>query len=246
MALLDPPDVVTEDGNPSYTKDPPANADPVRFRPWDIYDSVACTAMQWRAEEWVARARRALLAHQSMYIEQELWTGFVAQAAGFPNDYLLNTPTIVGGGALGYARALAELEQAAADVANGQPAMIHAQPRVVSLWVQNGLVSPNASGRQLRTAFGTIVVPGTGYPGTGTTIAPGASTVAEAYAYITGLVSIRLGPIRELRLEGAGTTAEADFDPDVNDFVVRVERPVVYWFDPCLKHGVLINLTQAH
>lgn len=239
---------VNADGTPGYTKDALTNDEPVRFRPFDVYDAIGCTSLQWRAEDWRARARRAFEVAQSSHIERELWEGDIATLAGFPNDYLTNSPTIVGGGALGYARALAELEQAVADVTLGRAgATIHAVPRLVSLWTQNGLVTPNASGRQLRTALGTLVVPGAGYTGTGESLAD-ADTVDATYAYVTGIVTVRLGPIRELAMSGDGLTPEAQtaaFDTSLNDFVVRIERPVVYSFDPCLKHGVLVDLTGA-
>lgn len=246
MARLDPPSLVTEEGTPGFTKDARPNEEMVRFRPITIFHAVGCTSMQWRAEDWEARTQRAFLARESALIEQELWTGSIATAAGFPNDFLTNNPTIVGGAALGYVRALGELEQANADVTNSsRPAMIHAEPRLVTLWLQNGLVTPSASGRQLRTGLGTLVVPGAGYDGSGPDHASG-GTVAEGYAYITGIVNVRRGTIRTLTNEDSGVRAPAAFDIAINDFVVRVERPFVYWFDPCLKHGVKVNLTQPH
>lgn len=209
---------------------------PRRWRPFDVVAAYSCTGNQpIPAGEREARARRLLASVLSAAIERELWTGAVAQAAGFPNDYLELNPTQVGGAAIGPRRALAELEQAVADVQAGVPAMIHAQPRVVTAWASAGLVTPSASGRQLRTALGTLVVPGAGYPGSGEGLEAGA--VGSSWAYVTGLVRVWLGPVQVIGL------GPAEYDTSVNDFIVRAERATVYSFDEDLHHGALVDLT---
>lgn len=207
----------------------------VRFRPFDIWHGVACTVLQFRAEDWQARARRALAAVQSTLIERELVTGAIATAAGFPNDYLAAAPTVLG--TFSPETALAELEQAGAS----RPSMIHAPPRIVSQWLSRGLVAPFASGRQLVTGLGTVVVPGSGYP---------AGNSTSASAYVTGLVRVWLGPVKVLTTESAGNVQDADYDAAgprertggiVNDLVVRVERAVAYTYDPCFVGVVAVE-----
>lgn len=227
---------------PVGTKERETPGDIVRVRPFDIYRTLGVSGLQHSAEDWRARARRRLVAAQSHMIEAEVWDGTIAQAAAFPNPYLRQATLLNGGAALGYRRALAELEEAVAS-AGGVAAMIHVNWRLASLWSNDGLATPAPSGKYLRTALGTIVVPGTGYPGTGAQ----ASGVAKAYAYVTPLVRMWLGPIREYTLEAAGTTAAFDVDPDVNDITVRVERSVVYgWDDGPLAHGIYADLASEH
>ena len=220
---------------PGYDKGTGTGEDLVRFRPFDVYHGFSCSANQpIPLAEREARARRLLASVLSAAIERELWTGTVATTAGFPNDYLENAPTDLGD--FGPRRGLAELEQAAATVQAGAPAMIHAQPRLVTAWAAAGLVTPTASGRQLRTAMGTLVVPGAGYPGSGPDGTPGAT---HSWAYITGLVRVWLGPVR---VTGLGPS---ELDTSVNDRVVRAERAVVYSFDDALKHAVYIDLQTS-
>lgn len=226
------------------TKARETNLDMQRARAFDVWRAIGCSALQFEAEAWQARARRALVAHQSHQVEVEVWSGNVAQAAAFPNQYLLDTngALLNSGVALGYRQALAELEQAVAD-AGGPAAMIHAQWRLASLWAADGLATPAPSGKYLRTALGTIIVPGTGYPGTGTGEGPTSPSAAASYAWVTPLVRVWLGPIRSYALEGSSTF---DVDIDVNDITARVERSVTYTWDACLQKGVLVNLNTDH
>lgn len=220
---------------PEFTKEPGEGQEILRFRPFDVVHGFSCTANQpIPVAEREARARRLLASVLSAAIEQELWTGYTATAAGFPNDFLENAPTDLGD--FGPRRGLAELEQAAADIQAGAPAMIHAQPRLVTAWAAAGLVTPSASGRQLRTAMGTLVVPGAGYPGTGPDGSPSAT---HSWAYVTGLVRVWLGPVRVLGL------GPSELDTSVNDRIVRAERAAVYSFDDALKHAVYIDLQTS-
>lgn len=220
------------EGPSSQGKVPATPESPVEYRPFDIWVGVQCGNMANAVDE--LEARRALDAFQSFLIEQELWTGAVATAAGFPNDFLENTPTALNAGGLtAYVTALAELEQALATCQPGQVGMIHAQPRTVTVWVQNGLVIPEANGRRLRTALGTIVVPGAGYPGTGTGLDP--ATVAASWAYGTGLVRVHLGPVEVIE----------DFNRSVNTTIVRAERSVAAVMDECCLVSVQVDLNTA-
>lgn len=227
-------------------KDPASSPAVQRVRPFTIYDTVSCTAMQFRAEDWQARARRALNAHLGAALELEVWDGQVAQAAGFPNPYLNNSPTIGNGGAaLGFSAALAELEQMIADQGGG-PAMIHAQPRTVSLWTQDGQVFPEGNGRRLRTSLGNLVVSGVGYPGTGPTLDPNEPGPLSAYAYITPIVRVWLGPVNLLTLEDNTGYGDADIVTSTNDLIVRAERIVAYGWDPCIEGGILVDHTTEY
>ena len=205
----------------------------VRYRPVDVWVGVKCGNMA-AGDEFEREARRALEAFQSFLIERELWTGAIATLASFDNDFLMNAPTAINGAALTpYVTALGELEQALATCQPGQVGMIHAQPRTVTTWIQNGLVTPEPNGRRLRTALGTIVVPGAGYPGTGTGLA--AATKDASFAYGTGLVRVFLGPVEVF----------PDFERSQNTQIVRAERAVAAVMDECCLVSVQVDLNVA-
>lgn len=224
----------------------------VRFRPFTVWTGFRCTTGQFRSNEYKPRARRALEAFQSTFIEEELWTGArVATPARFPNDFFQNSPTALNGGSdTPYVTALAELEQGLAECNPGQPGMIHAQPRVVTKWIQNGLIVPESSGRRLRTLLGTIVVPGQGYPGSGTALA-GGGTAVSSYAYGTGLIRLWLGPVVDVEAGEASSAdnnaplGDSDVIRDQNDVRVRVEREVAALWDECCQLSVRVKLDSA-
>ena len=223
---------------PTQTKDIPDPEDVVNATPFDIWVGFKCGNQAVRNGDYQNMARRAMEAFQSSLIERELWTGTVAQAAGFPNDYLENTPDAINGGAATpYVTALAELEQALATCQPGQIGVIHAQPRTVTTWLQNGLVTAEASGRRLRTQLGTIVVPGAGYPGTGAGL--GAATKDAAWAYGTGMVRVYLGALSTVPEDNV------EVDRTVNDIRVRVERAAVAVWDECCQPGVQVDHNVA-
>lgn len=217
-------------------------AETYRFRPFTIWTGYECSTFGFLAQEAEARARRLLEAKQSAMIEAELWTGTVAQAGGFPNDYITNSPSSLSSS--GIVTALAELEQAGSEV-SGIP-VIHAQPRVVAAWCSQYLVTPSPSGRQLRTCQGTLVVPGSGYSG-----AHDGDPVSKtrSHAAVTGMVAVYLGPVRITSAEetssrdnSAGSPADSDVDTRLNNLVVRAERTAAVVFDPCVKAIINVKL----
>lgn len=219
---------------PTQPKTPEAPEAVVTYRPYDIWVGIRCGNMAPKDGEFEQEARQSLDAFQSYLIEKELWTGAIATLGSFNNDFLMNSPTAINSNAdTPYVTALGELEQALATCQPGQVSMIHAQPRTVTVWVQNGLVTPEANGRRLRTALGTIVVPGAGYPGTGTGLA--AATKDSSFAYGTGLVRVYLGPVEVFD----------DFNRSVNTHIVRAERTVAAVMDECCLVAVRVDLNVA-
>jgi len=220
------------------TKQVPAPESIVHYQPYDVWLGIRCGNMAIRSGEYQTKARQAMDAFQSALIETELWTGAIAQAAGFPNDYLENSPTELNSGtAAPIISALGEMEQGLAECQPGQIGVIHAQPRVVNAWIAYNLVQAEASGRRLRTQLGTIVVPGGGYPGTGNGVAsPG---VASSYIYGTGMVRVYLGDIATIPEGGI------EVDRATNDQVIRVERTVAAVWDECCQLAIEVDLSKA-
>jgi len=208
------------------------------YRPWTAWTGDRCRAGSPDQAAEVRRvATETLDACLSKILERELWSGVVAVGAGFPNDYLTKAAglTATAGGPHGHVTALAELEQAIADGQCG-PGMIHAQPRLVTLWSRNGLVYATPSGRQLRTAQGNLVVPGQGYDGSGTGLALG--TIDESWAYATPMVHTILGDTFVVpdadRLDHAVERSQ-------NTVEWRAEKDVALLFDTCFRHGIRVD-----
>lgn len=225
---------------PDYTKVIPPPESVLEYRPYDVWVGFRCGNQAVRSGEYQQLATRAIDAFQSSLIERELWAGAVAQAAGFPNDYLTNSPTSLNSdAATPFVRALGELEQALAECQPGQTGVVHAQPRLVTLWLSEGLVVPEPNGRRLRTALGTIVVPGAGYDGSGTSL-PAGGTVAASYAYGTGMVRVWLGD--QVVIGGEG--GDYEMETSTNTVAVRVERAVAATWDECCQVAIQVDHTK--
>lgn len=205
----------------------------------ETFDAVTLWAgVQCRAgadaefEDARQRASTKLEALTPTAVEHELWTGDVAALAGFANPALADSgaATLVDGGTpLGFVTALAELEQAIADTAPlTNPAIIHAQPRVVTAWRSEDLVEPVPTGTHLVTACGTIVVPERGATGESPGQVNPAQTANYAYswAYATGMVHVWISAPR--------TPEQADsVERTQNTLTVRAERDMIAAWNPC-------------
>lgn len=194
---------------------------------------------QSRREEIERKLRRKLEAVTRIAVEREFWTGQVASRADFANHWLQEQPMTVsvnGGARTGFVTALAELEQELADNGNlvGRT-YIHAQPRVVTAWRSRGLVDVSPDGTYLRTALGTIVVPGVGYSGGGPGDEGSEGSMVGSWAYGTGPVRVAVSE-PTLPMWSAETV-----DRPNNDREVRVERQVAIVWDPCVKVAVHVN-----
>jgi hypothetical protein len=128
--------------------------------------------------------------------------------------------------------------------------MIHARLDTVTLWVQNGLVK--RVGNILVTELGTSVVAGSGYDGS----APESGTVGldpshaedafssdSAWAYVTGLVSVRRGAIFDTEPQ-AQVNPSTTTNADVNVINARSLRFAAASFD-CIHGGIHVDHTTG-
>ena len=114
--------------------------------------------------------------------------------------------------------------------------MIHATPELVSMWTHTGALREDGP-RLVTVAKGTIIVAGSGYPGTGPLgHANAAATADTCWAFASGLVHLRYSEIvvtpdnmREALNRanntvtyGASRYAAASFDPHIGPYAVRV------------------------
>lgn len=208
---------------------------PQRFCPVQIYDAKKCSVLGFKGIDVQQRAERALAMQESVLIEKELWTGTEALAASLPNGFLTdaNAVEIAGGAAQPPVTALALLEKAIGDagVING---MIHCLPSTVTFWKSHHLLEKQ--GDVIYTVNGTVVVPGGGY--TGSAPGGGAAPANSAWAFATGQVEIRRGPVQTLYTDTA-LTDEAD---NLRKGVAY--RSVAVTFSTCLHSGVLVKHTE--
>ncbi len=153
---------------------------------------------------------------------------------GADTPYLAGDLADVIGPEFGYVTGLAEMEQALAESNCSGRRIIHAQPRVVTLWKLNGLVDVAPDRTHLLTALGTVVVAGTGYPGTSPTGA--AATYSHSWIYGTGTVRVFLGDTTVNQTDATSVVKAT------NDSELRAERPVLTIFDPCTLLAAEVNL----
>jgi hypothetical protein len=219
---------------------PPANVD---YNPPSVAVGIACSAISGEQEmrDTIDRASALLDRCETLGIARELWRGAVATGEAWPNDFLANTATltqIASGSSVSVLDALADLENYLASCGCGGTGMIHATAQTVTIWKHLQLIDKDPGGR-LSTVLGTTVVADPGYDGSapnGTVDATGAS----AWAYATGMIDVRRGPVQ---LWPKPDALERGVNPGNNDFNAYAYRPFAATFDPCCHGGVLIDMT---
>lgn len=155
--------------------------------PFLVVAEDSCSTWGFEERDFKGRALRLLKNAAAQAIEQELWTGALAQAKGWPNRYLTDqnlvdltpvTPPSV-------ARGQQILQDYAANFGFGGQAMIHCQPQTAP-----NLLSARRVGPLLLDVFDNIIVPGVGYPGSAARIG-GGNTATTAVMIITDLAMVR-------------------------------------------------------
>lgn len=166
----------------------------VHVDPFVIWASDACSPFDL-SRDWVGRATRLLIASQEKRLAHEFWTGTQAAASGWQSPYLANTNATTLGTGMGVVDSLACLEQALMHCGAGVRGMIHAPADLVTQWAAYKLLNYSVVGNSVlvTTYNDTIVVASPGYTGSGPS--GQAPTTGAVWAYATGLVSVRLGPI---------------------------------------------------
>jgi len=211
--------------------------DDVDFVPPYVAVAQTCSAIGGEPELAAVedRARRLLEACATKGIARELWKGTVATAEALPNDFLANSPDDVGdGSALSVLDGFAALEQGLANCSCGGIGMIHVTAQAATLLAHLQLVERQPDGRLL-SALGTVVVADPGYDGTGTGVTSPDEDMTASWAYATGMVDVRLGPVDVL--------ADRTNIRTRNDFLVYAFRPFAATFDPCCHLAVKLDHT---
>lgn len=211
--------------------------DEVEGEPFVVWAGDRCSTFGFSEQDFTGRVERQLLACESYQIAQELWKGTQAKASGWPNRYLASEASdVLTSAAEDVLDALACLEQGLAQCACGQQGMIHATRQVVTHWMANTLV--RREGNLLLTAMDTIVVADAGYDGSSPLGAAAAN--GSIWAYATGPVVVRRGPIEYIPVGGDWRTATATSTTNVVE--LRAERMASATWDGCCHLAVEINL----
>lgn len=222
-------------------KPDPERPDTVRHVPTLVVAASDCDDPATPMEEHRERALAALLACEPSQIEAELWDGGIARAHNdanpgdaWPNRWLAHEDTTdLGSG--DPTEALACLERSLADCGCGQRGMVHATTDTVTWWARENLV--RREGGTLLTVNDTLVVPGTGYPGTDPS---GDVPASGAWAYATHVVTVRRGAPRVV----PDTLAEA-LDRRTNTAEFRAERLAAATWDGCCAFGVHVQFDSC-
>lgn len=214
------------------------------IQPFVIEASDKCSTFGAPHDFRLARAQRKLLAVQSKVLEAEFWTGTKAISQGWTNNqYLRNATglTVLGsGGPFGIVDGLAALEQAIQDGSAWERGIIHCTAQLATHWVWQGLLKarPGPPGT-LMTELGTVVVVGSGYPGTGPQNINNPNRLEWAYA--TPVPQIRLGEITYNQTD-EDTVA---VDRSTNDRTIRASRFASIVMSGCFRAVAQINMTTS-
>ena len=156
----EPPSSNTTGGSGKYT-----NLPLVTYFPFLVMVEDYCSTFGFEERDFKGRAERLLENAQYAAVEKEFWSGALAKAKSYPNQYLTKkaetgwTPeNLTPGTVPSVERGFEILQKALSECGFGGQGMIHAQPHLVPSFLRVRLV-----GNQLVDMFGNQVVSGTGY-----------------------------------------------------------------------------------
>lgn len=214
-----------------------------------VFEPESCSTFGWAGVDTDQRARRAITVDEAKQVENELWKGTRAQAAGnLDNRWLArnvaapdgNPPAVTqlnGGAATAALRALADLEVAIAAGRSGGRCMIHATRRTVTYWIHEQVLY--RSGNVLLTVCSdTIVVPGEGYDGSAPDGTLPAANNNSAWAYATGPIEIFRGAVEMVTPNSPELTSS-------NRRTSIAKREYSLEIDPCVYVGINVSHTPS-
>ena len=240
-------------GDTTTVDDPllPANLAKVLVQPWDVGTKFTLSALDWDAEDFIGRAERQNDAAIPSALEYEFWTGALAQANGWPNNYLCNltsygatgniTPSatnVHNGTPQTVTRGLGILQSYIARAGFGGQAMIHLTPEAAP-----NLLLTRRVGKFLLDQFDNIIVPGAGYP---PNIGPANSTPAAgtAWMFATDMVATRIQKKTHVFPSSFAEALDRGQGSNPNTITFRAARLAAAYFDNFVHVGVLVDLAS--
>lgn len=238
-------------GDVTTVDDPlvPANLSQVLVQPWDVGTKFTQSALTFQASDYLDRAKRQNDLAVPSAIEYEFWTGALAQANSWPNNYLMNITSFGASGNLtpgatdvhdgtpvSVVRGLGILQSYAARAGFGGQAMIHMTPEAVP-----NLLNVRRVGKFLLDIFDNILVPGVGYP---TTVGPAHSTPAAGTAWmvVTDMVATRIQKDTHVYPSSLAEALDRSQNGLPNSITFRAERFACAYWDGFVHACVLVNL----
>lgn len=211
----------------------------VQFDPFLVVVEVKCSSFGWSAFDYLGRARRMLDLATPSAVENEFWSGTLATAKSWPNNFLVNnsapnfqdlTPLA---GAPSVLRGLQIVEDALVGKGSGGQGMIHCEVQTAP-----NLLGARRVNQLLLTLKDNVVVAGAGYPGT----APGggAADAGTSWIYGTDLTAVR---IDDEVLVTPDNYAEA-LDRATNTLRFRAQRFAAVTFDGYRQFACQVTLAD--
>lgn len=203
-------------------------------QPFIIGEGIECSTMGTGHDltAWNNEARAALDRVRWVRIAHELWTG----AKSTRHQRLADqTATVLSATPVSVVEAIGALEDAMASSQAGGPDLLHFPRKAVAYLGDAGqLVDGTPTSGRLYTHNGSLIVADRGYPGTGP---HGEQPTAETvWAYATGPIAARLGPVTNRATELAES-----INPETNDQLVLAEQQVaVGWL--CTTYAIPVAL----
>ena len=219
-----PPSTNTTGGGGSY-----GNESIVSCLPYVVLVEDSCSTFGFEARDFIGRATRLLDNATPNAMEDEFWTGTLTQAAGTGNNYLTNASSVTDltpGTVPSITRAIQILEDALAGAGFGGQGMIHAMPQAIPNFLGARRVGP-----QLLTVADNIVVPGSGYTGTGPVGNANATPpTGQTWLYATDLVSVRIDKAQVFP-DNFQEALDRGYSGQPNRITFRAERFAAATFD---------------
>lgn len=218
---------------------PYSNLPIVTCIPWVIIAEDSCSTWGFEERDFKGRAMRLLELAAPQAIEREFWTGALAQAAGWPNNYLCNpasyTDLTPAGGPPSVGRGQQILQDALASTGFGGQGMLHCQPQTAP-----NLLNARRVGPLLLDIFDNIIVPGVGYSG----MAPGVGTVAAntAVMFATDLVMTRVESQGIVYPDTFSEAVDRGQAGEPNRVTFRAMKYGCAYFDGAVHFAVRVNL----
>lgn len=231
-----PPGSNTTGGSGVYT-----NLGIVNYIPFVVEAMDRCSSWGWSERDFKGRALRWLDNTTPASIEKEFWTGTIAQAKSYPNNYLTNygDPNwvdVTPGSVPSIARGMQILQDALQTCGFGGQGMIHCQAQTAP-----NLLGARRVGKLLLDVFDNLVVPGVGYPGT----APGnvtANTATQAYMFATDLVMVRSEDEGQVFPDTFGEALDRGQSGFPNTITFRAQRFAAAYWDGACHFGCRVTL----
>jgi hypothetical protein len=229
-------------GDVTTVDDPtePPNLAKVEVQPWDVGVKMSASSLNGEEQiDYLGRVQRQSDAAAPYGIEYEFWTGELAQANSWPNNYLASsnsediTPTP--GTPVTMAEGLGLIQSYLSNTGFGGQGMIHLVPEAAP-----NLLNSRRVGKFLLDQFDNIIVPGVGYQGTGPT--GDAPPTGQTWIYGTDLVAVRLqkNPVVFPKLLSQALDRSEGGNPNLITF--RATRFAAAYWDNLRAAGVLVYL----